>query len=134
MLMHEFMQRQVQLLSYLDSGYIYQTIELPTAQEKSEQIFFTQPVCREMNKMVTTYLLWLITFFLGSVRLLIKWSASLTRSRRKNNRKRRRWLIFRLLAASESSYWQHHCKNYNYQGSVRHYWDDQQHDSCHQDN
>jgi hypothetical protein len=38
--MHVFMQCQVQLISYLDSGYIHQTMELPTAQEKREQISF----------------------------------------------------------------------------------------------
>jgi hypothetical protein len=42
MLMHEFMKRQTQLFSYLNSGYINWTMELPKAQEKSEQIFFAQ--------------------------------------------------------------------------------------------
>jgi hypothetical protein len=42
MLIHEFMQRWTQLFSYLDSGYFHRTMELPTAQEKSEQIFFVQ--------------------------------------------------------------------------------------------
>ncbi len=41
--MHEFMRRQVQLLSYLESDYLRQTMGVPTAQEKSEQIFFAQP-------------------------------------------------------------------------------------------
>ncbi len=40
MLMHKFMQHRVQLISYLDGGYLRQTMEIPTAQEKSEQIFF----------------------------------------------------------------------------------------------
>jgi hypothetical protein len=39
MLIHEFMQRQMQLFSYLDNGYLHRTMELPTAQEKSKQIF-----------------------------------------------------------------------------------------------
>jgi hypothetical protein len=43
-------------------------MELPTAQEKSEQIFFMQPKEHqfkfvEINKMVTMDLLWLIAFF-----------------------------------------------------------------------
>jgi hypothetical protein len=42
MLIHEFMQRRTQLFSYLDSGYFHWTTELPTAQEKSERIFFVQ--------------------------------------------------------------------------------------------
>jgi hypothetical protein len=39
MLLHEFMQRRMQLFSYLDNGYLHRTMELPTAQEKSKQIF-----------------------------------------------------------------------------------------------
>jgi hypothetical protein len=43
MLIHEFMQRRTQLFSYLDSAPLHWTIELPTLQEKIEQIFFVQP-------------------------------------------------------------------------------------------
>jgi hypothetical protein len=39
MLLNEFMQRWMQLFSYLGNGYLHQTMELPTAQEKSKQIF-----------------------------------------------------------------------------------------------
>jgi hypothetical protein len=39
MLLHEFMQRWMQLFSYLDNGYLHQTMELLIAQEKSKQIF-----------------------------------------------------------------------------------------------
>jgi hypothetical protein len=42
MLIHEFMQCQTQLFSYLDNGYLHQIMELPTAQEKSKQIFLAQ--------------------------------------------------------------------------------------------
>jgi hypothetical protein len=31
----------MQLFSYLNNGYLHQTMELPTAQEKSKQIFLT---------------------------------------------------------------------------------------------
>jgi hypothetical protein len=41
--MHEFMRHQVQLLSFLEGGYLHQTMDVPTVQEKSEQIFFAQP-------------------------------------------------------------------------------------------
>ncbi len=41
--MHEFMQCQVQLFSYLESDYLCQMMDIPTVQEKSEQIFFAQP-------------------------------------------------------------------------------------------
>ncbi len=41
MLIHEFMQEQwTQLFIYLNNGYLHQTMELPTVQEKSKQIFF----------------------------------------------------------------------------------------------
>ncbi len=66
--MHEFMQRQLQLLSYLDSGYLHWTMELPTAQEMSEHIFLMQPkadqyMFAETNKMVPTDPLWLLVLF-----------------------------------------------------------------------
>ena len=41
--MHEFTRRQVQLLSYLKGGYLRRMMDVITAQEKSEQIFFAQP-------------------------------------------------------------------------------------------
>jgi hypothetical protein len=65
--MHKFTQRQVQLLSYLEGGYLRQTMEVPTAQEKSEQLFFTQPKAHlnkiaDLNKTVLTNPLKMITF------------------------------------------------------------------------
>jgi hypothetical protein len=66
--MHEFMRRRVQLLSYLESGYLRQTMEVPTVQEKSEQIFFAQPKVHQnkfanLNKTVPANLLRMIAFF-----------------------------------------------------------------------
>jgi hypothetical protein len=66
--MHEFMRRQVQLLSYLKGGYLRQTMDAPTVQEKSEQIFFAQPKAHQnkfadLNKMVPTDPLKMIAFF-----------------------------------------------------------------------
>ncbi len=68
MLMHKFMRRQVQLLSYLKSDYLRRTMDIPTVQEKSEQIFFTQPKAHQnkfanLNKMVLANLLRMIAFF-----------------------------------------------------------------------
>ncbi len=68
MLMHKFMRHQVQLLSFLEGGYLRQMMEVPTVQEKSEQIFFKQPKAHQfkfvdLNKTVPTNLLKLITFF-----------------------------------------------------------------------
>jgi hypothetical protein len=66
--MHEFMWCWVQLLSYLKGGCLRWTMEVPTAQEKSEQIFFAQPKVHQFkfvdtNKMVPTDPLKLIAFF-----------------------------------------------------------------------
>ncbi len=66
--MHEFMRRQVQLLSYLKGNYLRRTINVPTAQEKSEQIFFAQPKAHQnkfanLNKTVPANLLRMIAFF-----------------------------------------------------------------------
>jgi hypothetical protein len=40
---HEYMHRQVQLISYLEKGLLHRTRELPTVQEKAERIFLGQP-------------------------------------------------------------------------------------------
>ncbi len=66
--MHEFMQRQVQLFSYLESGYLHQTMDVPMVQEKSEQIFFVQPKVHQnkfanLNKTVPANPLRMIAFF-----------------------------------------------------------------------
>jgi hypothetical protein len=66
--MHEFMRRRVQLLSYLKGGYLHPMMDIPTVQEKSEQIFFAQPKAHQnkfadLNKTVTTDPLKTIAFF-----------------------------------------------------------------------
>ncbi len=66
--MHKFMRRQVQLLSYLESDYLRQMMDVPTAQEKSEQIFFAQPKVYQnkfanLNKTVPADPLRMIAFF-----------------------------------------------------------------------
>ncbi len=68
MLMHEFMRHQVQLLSYIKSDYHRQTMDVPTAQEKSEQIFFVQPKAHQnkiadLNETVPSNPLRMIAFF-----------------------------------------------------------------------
>jgi hypothetical protein len=66
--MHEFMRRRVQLLSYLKSGYLRRTMDVPPAQEKSEQIFFAQPKAHQnkfadLNKTVPADPLRMVAFF-----------------------------------------------------------------------
>ena len=46
---HEYMHCQVQLFSYLEKGLLHHTMELPTAQERAEQIFFGQPKMHQMK-------------------------------------------------------------------------------------
>jgi hypothetical protein len=40
---------KVQLLSYLEGGYLRLMMEVPMAQEKSEQIFFLQPKAHQFK-------------------------------------------------------------------------------------
>jgi hypothetical protein len=66
--MHKFMHCQVQLLSYLEGNYLHRTMDVPTAQEKSEKIFFVQPKAHQnkfanLNKTVPADPLRRIAFF-----------------------------------------------------------------------
>jgi hypothetical protein len=66
--MHEFMQHQGQLLSYLEGNYLRRTMDVPMVQEKSEQIFFAQPKAHQnkfanLNKRVPADPLRMIAFF-----------------------------------------------------------------------
>jgi hypothetical protein len=59
---------KVQLLSYLEGGYLHLMMEVPMAHEKSEQIFFLQPKAHQfkfldLNKAQPTDPLKLIAFF-----------------------------------------------------------------------
>jgi hypothetical protein len=65
---HKFTRCQVQLLSYLEGGYRRRTMDVPTAQEKNEQIFFAQPKAHQnkfagLNKKVPTDPLKMFAFF-----------------------------------------------------------------------
>jgi hypothetical protein len=97
--MHEFMRCQVQLISYLDGGYICRTMEIHTAQEKSEKIFFVQPKAHQFkfvdtNKMVPMDLLKLITFFKQCQAADIAAGVLEKIAKEKSSQKRRRQLIF----------------------------------------
>ena len=41
--MHDYMQRHVQLVGYLEKGLLCAMMELPTKTEKIKQIFFSMP-------------------------------------------------------------------------------------------
>ena len=65
---HEYMRRRVQLFSYLEKGLLRCTMELPTAQERAEQIFLGQPKMHQMkyaetHKTVPADVVPLVAFF-----------------------------------------------------------------------
>ncbi len=97
--MHEFMRRQVQLLSFLESDYLRRTMDVPTAQEKSEQIFFAQPKAHQnkfanLNKMVPAHPLRMIAFF-EQCQATDKVAGFLIRSPRiRSSQRKRKRLIF----------------------------------------
>jgi hypothetical protein len=123
MLIHEFMQCQVQLISYLDGGYLHWTMEIPTAQEKSEQIFFAQPKVHQFkfadtNKMVCMYLIKMITFF-EQCQAADKAAGVLEKIAKDRKQPREKKMAHLPAGGScESSYQQHHCHKYgNYHQS-----------------
>jgi hypothetical protein len=78
-------------------------MDVPTAQEKSEQIFFAKPKGHQnkfadLNKMVPTDLLKMIVS-LSSVRQPAKWLAFLRRLPRTSSQRKGKWLSFLLHVA-----------------------------------
>ncbi len=120
--MHEFTQRQVQLLSYLDGGYLRQMMDLPTAQEKSEQIFFAQPKVHQnkfanLNKTVLTDPLKMIAFF-KQCQATNKSAGVLEKITNDKQPKGRKMAQLPVARSHESSYHQHcSCKYPNYHQS-----------------
>ncbi len=95
---------QVQLLSYLDGGYVRQMMELPTAQEKSNESSLRSPRCISLSSWTQTrWCPWThfgLSPFSSSVKLPKKRPAFLRRlPRRSSSQKRRRRLIFPSCAA-----------------------------------
>jgi hypothetical protein len=138
--MHEFMRRQVQLLSYLESDYLCQTMNVPTVQEKSEQIFFTQPKAHQnkfadLNKTVPSNPLRMIAFF-EQCQATDKVAGILDKIAKDKKQQKEKETAHLLTARShESSYRQHCSSNYcDYHRSDRHDRNDHQSDYCHQDN
>ncbi len=137
MLMHKFMRHQVQLLSYLKGGYLHQTMEVPTAQENSEQIFFAQPKAHQfkfadLNKMVPTDPLKLIVFF-EQCQATDKAAGVLekiAKDKKQPNKKKTAHLP--AAHSRELSYQQHYCHKYcNYNQSNWRNCNNHQPDYCH---
>ena len=118
--MHEFMHRQVQLLSYLEGNYLHRTMDIPMAQEKSEQIFFAQPKVHQnkfadLNKTVPANPLRIIAFF-EQCQVINKAAGILEKiAKDKKQPKERKTAHLPAVHSSESSYC-HHCshKYHNY--------------------
>jgi hypothetical protein len=113
--MHKLMRRQVQLLSYLKDSYLCQIMEVPTAQEKSERIFFAQPKAHQfkfsdLNKMVPTDPHKIIAFFEQS-QATNKVVAGIFKKIAKDKKQAREKKTAHLPVAHsrESSYQQHCC-------------------------
>jgi hypothetical protein len=110
---HEFMRHQVQLISYLGSDYLHRTMEVPTAQEKSEQIFFVQPNAHQFefantSKMVPTNPLKLIALL--QCQAAIKAAGALKKiAKDKKQLKEKKTAHLPAGRSHESSYQQHCC-------------------------
>ncbi len=119
--MHEFMRHQVQLFRYLHGGYICQTMELLTAQEKSKQIFFAQPKAHqykfaETNKTVPMDPLQLIAFF-EQCQTANKAAGILDKIKEKKQPREKNAAYLPVAHSCDSSYRQRRCKNRNYHQS-----------------
>jgi hypothetical protein len=138
--MHEFMRCQVQLLSYLESGYLRWTMDVPTAQEKCEQIFFAHPKAHQnkftdLNKMVPANLLRMIAFF-EQCQATNKAAGVLDKiAKDKKEPKEKETAHLPTAHSRESSYHQHCSCNYrDHHQSDQRDRDDRQPDYHHRDN
>ncbi len=138
--MQEFMRRQVQLLCYLESDYPHQTMDIPTAQEKSEQIFFAQRKVHQnkfanLNKTVPSDPLRMIAFF-EQCQATNKAAGILDKvSKDKKQPKEKKTAHVPTARSRESSCHQHCSWKYrDYHQSNRRDRDNCQADYCHWDN
>ncbi len=137
--MHKFMRRQVQLLSYLKGGYLRRMMDVPTAQEKSEQIFFAQPKAHQnkfadLNKMVPTDPLKMIAFF-EHCQATNEAAGVLEKIAKDKQQKERGMAQLPVACSRESSYCQHCSRKYrDYHRSDQRDHDDRQSNYRHRDN
>jgi hypothetical protein len=115
-------------------------MEVPTAQEKSKQIFFVQPKAHQfkfadLNKVVPTDPLKLIAFF-KQCQATDKATGILEKiAKDKKQPKEKKTAHLPAAYSHESSYQQHCCHKYpNYHQSNQRNRDDRRPDYCHQDN
>ncbi len=137
--MHEYTRRWVKLLSYLEGDYLCQTMDVPTAQEKSEQIFSAQPKAHQnkfadLNKTVPTNPLRMTAFF-EQCQATNKVTGILKKiAKDKKQLKERKTAYLPATCSRESSYRHHHSHKYrNYHWSDQRNHNDCQPDHHHQD-
>jgi hypothetical protein len=114
-------------------------MDIPTGQEKSEQIFFAQPKAHQnkfadLNKTVPTDPLKMIAFF-EQCRATDKVAGILEKIAKDKQPKERKMAQLPVACSRESSYHQHCSHNYrDYHRSDQCNRNDQQSNYCHQDN
>jgi hypothetical protein len=113
-------------------------MELPTAQEKSKQIFFAQPKVHqykfaETNKTVPMDPLWLIAFF-EQCQTANKAARVPIKIKKKKQPTEKEMAYLPIACSHDSSYQQQCCKNRDYHQSNLFNCNDQRHDSHHRDN
>jgi hypothetical protein len=123
--MHEFTRCQVQLLSYLEGDELHWMVDVPTAQEKSEQIFFAQPKAHQdkfadLNKTVPTNPLRMIAFF-EQCQATDKAAGILKKITKDKKQPKERKSAHLPAAHSRESSYRHHC-SHKYRN---HHWSDQ---------
>jgi hypothetical protein len=139
MLIHVFTRRRVQLLSYLKGGYLRRTMDVPTVQEKSEQIYFAQPKVHQnkftnLNKMVPIDPLKMIGFF-KQCQATNKAAGILKKITKDKQPKERKMGQLPVARSRESSYRQHCSHTYhNYHQSNQRNRNDQRSKYCHLNN
>jgi hypothetical protein len=140
MRMHELMRCRVQLLNYLESDYLCQTMDVPMVQEKSEQIFFAQPKAHQnkfadLNKTVPADPLRMIVFF-EQCQATNRAAGILDKiAKDKKKPKEKKTAHLPTAHSRESSYHQHGSRNYrDYHRSDQRDCNNHQSDYRHRDN
>ncbi len=138
--MHKFMRHLVQLLSYLESDYLRLTMDVPMAQEKSEQIFFLQPKAHQnkfadLNETVPSNPLRTTAFF-EQCQATNKSAGILDKiAKDKKQPKEKKTAQLPVARSCELSYRQHCSRKYcSYHQSNQRDCSDQRSNYCHQDN
>jgi hypothetical protein len=118
--MHEFMQHCVQLLSYLNGGYLCQMMDCPQCKRRAHN-FLAQPKAHqykfaESNKMVPMDPLHLVAFF-EQCQIADKSAGVLDKLKEKKQLKEKKITHLPIACSHDLNYRHHRCKNRNYHQS-----------------